>query len=590
MDTLEEEITCNVCLEVYDDPHILKECLHTYCMKCIKKLQRGTEIRCPGCRKSTKLEDVKQDFKTQRLIDIYKAQKLESDHAGCSIMDQHQCGMCQTKTSQCTHHCRNCQICLCPLCAEGHRNIKALRGHKVTLISNLKEEISANLKITLTELAKQVENVESKIDSVCLNLTGVEQANTQQIAQLRKITEEGIEEMKRNQEEVEKLVSDVNQTVISNLRQSKTVLEQQRKELRSKMTLLRDLSQSQDIKTLQEAALSMNKTVKQDITKLKDTLVSQKNLDLKSPVIIQKSKNSDGLAIVKVTISDSPQIGLGLETLCSELQTKTFTLTHTVDLGFFNPQTLSMINNQLWCTGDDHSVRVFDTTCELIKIVEEDEAITGRENNAAATSLGIIVICRGKKGLHLLGYNGEHHSKIADGCFAAVSLFETEIYALEYQRGKVLVFKTVDSNNNKWIESNRYSLEHTNVTDYDRLRVDRNCIYVSSFRNHCIYVMDKHGNPLCKRGEKGLSRPGHLNHPILCSVDRAGSMLVADQWNHRLQVCDKTGKWTVIKLPGEIRYPSGVMLSYEGEMFITGESPSKSHVLQRYTMLTADSQ
>lgn len=66
-----EQITCAICLSLFEDPRTLS-CLHTYCMKCLvnalKKtvpLQQGGVaagnggkiIQCPACRKAVTLED-----------------------------------------------------------------------------------------------------------------------------------------------------------------------------------------------------------------------------------------------------------------------------------------------------------------------------------------------------------------------------------------------------------------------------------------------------------------------------------------------------------------------------------------------------
>ena len=82
--TLEEQITCPVCLEDYKDPRVLV-CLHVYCTGCLEKLllrssqagQAGS-LTCPNCRKVTQIPPngvagLEKAFYINRLFDIRKS-------------------------------------------------------------------------------------------------------------------------------------------------------------------------------------------------------------------------------------------------------------------------------------------------------------------------------------------------------------------------------------------------------------------------------------------------------------------------------------------------------------------------------------
>ena len=45
---------------------------------------------------------------------------------------------------------------------------------------------------------------------------------------------------------------------------------------------------------------------------------------------------------------------------------------------------------------------------------------------------------------------------------------------------------------------------------------------------------------------------GVLYDPRLCKVDHHGNVLVADYWNHRMQVCSNSGDWAVVDMAGEL--------------------------------------
>lgn len=65
----EDDLSCDVCCEVYRDPQALR-CLHTFCKPCVDNLvNKWKEIECPQCREVSSAAEVRKDFKTQSLVD-----------------------------------------------------------------------------------------------------------------------------------------------------------------------------------------------------------------------------------------------------------------------------------------------------------------------------------------------------------------------------------------------------------------------------------------------------------------------------------------------------------------------------------------
>ena len=46
---VENVITCSVCLKHYDQPRMLQNCKHTFCLQCLLNLssQTGGDVKCP---------------------------------------------------------------------------------------------------------------------------------------------------------------------------------------------------------------------------------------------------------------------------------------------------------------------------------------------------------------------------------------------------------------------------------------------------------------------------------------------------------------------------------------------------------------
>ena len=48
--TINAELTCPICLRVFHNPVVVRECLHRFCSECIEKCLRIGRKECPSCR------------------------------------------------------------------------------------------------------------------------------------------------------------------------------------------------------------------------------------------------------------------------------------------------------------------------------------------------------------------------------------------------------------------------------------------------------------------------------------------------------------------------------------------------------------
>jgi len=62
-------------------------------------------------------------------------------------------------------------------------------------------------------------------------------------------------------------------------------------------------------------------------------------------------------------------------------------------------------------------------------------------------------------------------------------------------------------------------------------------IAVSDYKGHCVYIFDKEGNCIRKIGRQG-ENSGQLHHPYGVTYLNDNEILIADQWNHRIQQVD----------------------------------------------------
>ncbi|XP_067851682.1 E3 ubiquitin-protein ligase TRIM7-like [Heptranchias perlo] len=211
-DSLEEELTCSICLQIYIDPVILT-CNHSFCRACVEKLWKepvsGT-YSCPKCQASFKVRPrLEKNFQLANIVQKYKGLVLSQDMVPCSYGTKKQrpaiesCLECKLSMcsihlkpqqvnmafkscpltdpivnvdgEKCTEHqellkvyCKDDEVCVCSLCAlvgdhKGHNLIsinEAVKELKNNLENqHLKMSVNAvTVQVTLENLQKEKEN------------------------------------------------------------------------------------------------------------------------------------------------------------------------------------------------------------------------------------------------------------------------------------------------------------------------------------------------------------------------------------------------------------------------------------------------
>ena len=136
---LEQEVTCGICHDHYQEPKLFP-CCHYYCKQCILTLSsryRPNEpFPCPDCREPTLLPDNNPDklptaFFINRMKEIHS--RMEKLHSKLEVT----CEMCSR--GKVTAFCRQCVDFICDKCVELHQYIKVFAGHKISTLEELKQ-------------------------------------------------------------------------------------------------------------------------------------------------------------------------------------------------------------------------------------------------------------------------------------------------------------------------------------------------------------------------------------------------------------------------------------------------------------------
>lgn len=96
-------LMCPVCLETVVRPHVLPECGHSFCLRCLTGCAAGARaVRCPACRKENVLADARPNYALMQVLD-----------GGPTVMDSPSSDVAPGTTSRyALHMCQYWSSCL----------------------------------------------------------------------------------------------------------------------------------------------------------------------------------------------------------------------------------------------------------------------------------------------------------------------------------------------------------------------------------------------------------------------------------------------------------------------------------------------
>nr|XP_034977957.1 tripartite motif-containing protein 54-like [Zootoca vivipara] len=127
MDSLERQLICPICLEMFTKPVVILPCQHNLCRKCANDIfqSRGTTLgsagrfRCPSCRHEVVLDrhgiyGLQRNLLVENIIDIYKQESargperppLKTEHPICEEHEEERINI----------YCVTCGVPTCSLC------------------------------------------------------------------------------------------------------------------------------------------------------------------------------------------------------------------------------------------------------------------------------------------------------------------------------------------------------------------------------------------------------------------------------------------------------------------------------------------
>eukprot|EP00057_Strongylocentrotus_purpuratus_P002570 XP_003724773.2 PREDICTED: E3 ubiquitin-protein ligase TRIM71-like [Strongylocentrotus purpuratus] len=145
-----KNLTCPLCLGIFDEATILTSCGHTFCRKCLKNYDLSHQdldhMICPLCRKITKLsakrvDDFLTNVTVNALVDDYHAKS-----GGDAVFEMRpKCTACKCQQDA-VSFCCTCHNSICDKCLDCHLNLKVFEGHEI---------VSNNGKVSIGHLSEK---------------------------------------------------------------------------------------------------------------------------------------------------------------------------------------------------------------------------------------------------------------------------------------------------------------------------------------------------------------------------------------------------------------------------------------------------
>ncbi|XP_075769513.1 zinc finger protein RFP-like isoform X2 [Pelodiscus sinensis] len=141
--TLQDEMTCPLCLEYFNDPVFL-DCDHSYCRACITQCWGGltADVSCPQCRRTFPQGNLRPNRQLRSIVDAARALRLL---AGKEPAPER---LCEKHQEPLKLFCREDEIPICVVCdrSKGHR------AHTVIPAEEAAEEFQGRLQAHLKTL------------------------------------------------------------------------------------------------------------------------------------------------------------------------------------------------------------------------------------------------------------------------------------------------------------------------------------------------------------------------------------------------------------------------------------------------------
>ncbi|XP_065271257.1 zinc finger protein RFP-like [Emys orbicularis] len=148
--SLQDELSCPICLEYFKDP-VSIECGHNFCRACISQCWEKSEpnFSCPQCRETALQRNLRPNRQLGNVVELLKGLRLQAvtEPEGQRVCERHQEAL--------KLFCEEDQTPICVVCDKS----KAHRSHKVVPIEEAAQEYKEQFQTRLQALKEEREKL-----------------------------------------------------------------------------------------------------------------------------------------------------------------------------------------------------------------------------------------------------------------------------------------------------------------------------------------------------------------------------------------------------------------------------------------------
>uniref|UniRef100_A0A8C0IW57 RING-type E3 ubiquitin transferase n=1 Tax=Chelonoidis abingdonii TaxID=106734 RepID=A0A8C0IW57_CHEAB len=150
VESLQEEVTCPICLEYFTEPVTL-ECGHNFCRACIGQCWEGshTAASCPQCRETVQRRNLRRNRQLANVLEIAKRLSLQAAKGAGGD------GVCERHQEALKLFCEDDQTPICVICRESQDH----RAHTVVPIEEAVQEYKEKIQVHLKALREEQEKL-----------------------------------------------------------------------------------------------------------------------------------------------------------------------------------------------------------------------------------------------------------------------------------------------------------------------------------------------------------------------------------------------------------------------------------------------
>ena len=538
---LKKQVTCSICLETFTDPKTIT-CLHTFCCECLKKhaliSQRNGKFRCPECQadiglpEANRFDKLPTSFHHNSLLGLL-AVRQSGDGNEIS------CGICKKKSAEISY-CFECAKFICSYCVNAHelfRNTALTEGHKVMPVKQFQaQDYEALMKrqsfcpqqyheremtrffclkcqtrvcqicIATDHKKHEVELLEKAADSEKANIL----ARAELIKEKSIVCSEAIHKFEQTQLELETKLSITKREVS---KAADKLIAKIREREREIITTLENtcVSRAEMLNSTKTQLQSLLKQINQAIEFAKNLVQRSSSSDImqSKPNLEQRFEDLENTPVPALPVNSFVMF---VPTSEPENATLGFIATSEPAIEGLTQDFQAGVEAEFVIHPKIHEEQVYDVKCKFhVEVLVEP-----------ADKVGSLTTCEKEDGDFLVKFA----PKVPGTFNITVKINDNKLATSPYTvQVKERLIQFVGE-----LELKRKTLQAPRGIAVN----SKGLLAVADDKKHCILIFDKEGKFVKKLGCYG-NIAGQLNYPLDVIYLNDDNILVADQFNHRIQ-------------------------------------------------------